>query len=139
MGKKPKSKSGRLIGISPQLIVDDVISTAEFYRDTFGFHFDNFFGNPPVFVIVRRDNVQINFRQTLADKPGNSSNTHWVDGTYDIYLRVDNLDAYTAELQVNHAEILQPPITRSYQMRELVVRDCNGYVLCFGEEVEAAA
>ena len=138
MSKRSKARC-RLVGISPQLIVDDVISTAEFYRDAFGFQFDNFFGNPPVFVIVRRDGVQINFRQTLSDKQGNSSNTQWVKDTYDIYIRVDNVETLAAELRAKNAEILQELVTRSYAMREIIVRDCNGYVLCFAQNVEAAA
>ena len=35
----------------------------KFYRDTLGFTFDEFFGVPPSFTIVERDDVRIFFRQ----------------------------------------------------------------------------
>ncbi|HET7710374.1 MAG TPA: hypothetical protein VFL80_00440 [Thermoanaerobaculia bacterium] len=32
--------------IAPYFIVDDVVATANFYRDKLGFHYDRFFGEP---------------------------------------------------------------------------------------------
>ena len=38
---------------APYFLVDDVFTTAEFYRDVLGFTFDEFFGDPPSFTIVK--------------------------------------------------------------------------------------
>ena len=55
------------------------------------------------------------------------------DGAYDVYFRVTGLDALAADLQSRGAEILDGPEDRSYGQRELVIKDCNGRVLAFGE------
>lgn len=34
------------------------------------------------------------------------------------------------------AEIIQPPILCNYGMKEIEVRDLDGYVTCFGEDIE---
>ena len=51
----------------PQLLVDDVVGAATFYRDQLGFQVGPFASHqgtdePPIFVIVRRDGVQIHLR-----------------------------------------------------------------------------
>ena len=56
-----------------------------------------------------------------------------MDETFDAYVWVDNIDALAAELRAKKADIIEGPIDRIYRMRELLVRDLNGYVLAFGE------
>lgn len=34
----------QLKSVSPCLLVDDVVKSAEYYRDTLGFHFDRYLG-----------------------------------------------------------------------------------------------
>ena len=52
----------------------------------------------------------------------------------DAYFRVAGVEQLAAELTAAGAKILEGPVTRSYDMRELVVEDCNGFVLVFGED-----
>ena len=47
------------------------------------------------------------------------------------------LDALVAELRARGADILDGPEDRMYGQREIVVRDCNGQVLAFGESTRA--
>ena len=54
-------------------------------------------------------------------------------GTFDTYVYVSNVDELATELRVKKVEIIEGPINRIYDMRELLVRDCTGYVLAFGE------
>src|SRR5213593_4651308 len=35
-------------------VVDDVVKSANFYRDKLGFHYDRFWGEPPCFCMVSR-------------------------------------------------------------------------------------
>ena len=56
------------------------------------------------------------------------------EGAYDAYLRVTGLDALAGELRTRGADILDGPEDRTYGQRELVVRDCNGLILAFGED-----
>ena len=46
--------SAKFLGISPCFLVDDVVKSAEYYRDVLGFHFERYWGEPPCFVIVIR-------------------------------------------------------------------------------------
>ncbi len=54
-----------------------------------------------------------------------------MDETFDVW--VDNVDALAAELRARKADIFEGPVHRIYRMRELSVRDLNGYGLAFGE------
>ena len=38
--------------IAPYFIVDDVVTTANYYRDKLGFHYDRFWNEPPAFCMV---------------------------------------------------------------------------------------
>jgi len=51
----------RLIGIGPQLVVTDVIKTAEYYRDVLAFTIIDYFLDPPVYAMVQRDGMQVHF------------------------------------------------------------------------------
>ena len=53
--------------------------------------------------------------------------------TFDAYIWVCNVDELASELRAKGAQIIEGPIDRIYAMRELIVRDCNGYVLAFGQ------
>jgi len=130
-----KEASGcRLKGVVPYFLVEDVFATAEFYRDVLGFTFGEFFGDPPSFTIVTRDEVRIMFRQTRPAKTGVARpNRTVMDETFDAYVYVSNLHELAAELRTKQADIVEGPVSRVYRMRELLVRDCNGYVLAFGQ------
>ena len=54
--------------IAPYFIVDDVVTTADFYRDKLGFHSERFWGDPPRFCMVERRGIIIMLSQ--SDTPG---------------------------------------------------------------------
>lgn len=116
----------------PQFTVRDVVATAEYYRDLLGFHIEGYFGSPPVFGIVWRDDVEVFFNQaTVAEV-----RTGRAPGAYDAYFRVTAVDELAAELHRRGADIIEGPTTRIYNQRELVIRECNDLIFCFGEAVE---
>ena len=126
----------------PQFTVPDVVHTAEYYRDVLGFEIAGYWDGeragfetdpPPVFGIVRRDQIQVFFSRADAG----SIRTDRASGGYDVYLRVSGLDALVAELRARGADILDGPEDRIYGQREVVVRDCNGLMLAFGEPVRS--
>ena len=120
---------------APFQLVDDVFATAEYYRDRLGFAFDTFFGEPPVFVIVRRNTARLMFRQ-VPDKarPAARPNVKRMAHTLDIYIWVSDVDALAVELRNRGADILAGPYDSDGGpgRRELLVRDLNGYHICFG-------
>jgi catechol 2,3-dioxygenase-like lactoylglutathione lyase family enzyme len=134
MSERQKSGASRMTSVAPYFLVDDVFATAEFYRDALGFTFDEFFGVPPSFTIVERDDVRIFFRQVRPARPPAARPNRSVMGeTFDAYIYVSNVDDLATELRTKKIEIIEGPINRTYNMRELLVRDCNGYVLAFGQ------
>ncbi|HXW83132.1 MAG TPA: VOC family protein, partial [Candidatus Binataceae bacterium] len=117
---------------APYLLVDDVFATAEYYRDVLGFSFENFFGDPPSFVIVRRNAARIMFRQVPqsvrpAPRPNSSRFAH----TFDAYIWVSDVDRLAEEIRARGAEIIDGPGDDDGR-RLLLVRDLNGYHIAFG-------
>jgi hypothetical protein len=134
----------RFDAVVPQFTVPDLVRTAEYYRDALGFQIAGYWDGeqvtlaadpPPVFAIVRRDHVQVFFNR--ADQP--DVRTGRAQGAYDAYVRVTGIDALAEELRTRGADILDGPEDRVYGQRELVVRDCNGLVLAFGEDTSQHA
>ena len=119
--------------VAPQFVVDDVVATAEYYRDVLGFEITDYFLDPPVHAVLTRGSSQV-FLAKAIDQPGVSNRTLKSVGI-DAYFRVSGLDALTEEISAQNGKILEGPLTRSYDVRELVVEDCNGFVLVFGEDV----
>lgn len=52
--------------VAPYFIVDDVVATANYYRDKLGFHYDRFWGEPSCFATVRRSGITITRKQPEA-------------------------------------------------------------------------
>ena len=134
MHQNERSDGCTMNRVAPYFLVDDVFATAEFYRDILGFAFNQFFGDPPSFTIVERDDVRIMFRQPRPPRiPAARPNRSLMDETFDAYIYVSDVDKLATELRARKADIVEGPINRIYRMRELLVRDCNGYVLAFGQ------
>jgi catechol 2,3-dioxygenase-like lactoylglutathione lyase family enzyme len=136
--KPDASLAARFEAAVPQFTVPDVVQTAEYYRDVLGFEIAGYWNGerasletepPPLFGTVHRDRVQVFFNRAdaTADRRGRAA------GAYDAYLRVRGLDALAAELRARGADIVDGPEDRTYGQRELVVKDCNGLILAFGE------
>ena len=127
----------RVTGIAPYFLVADVVAAAEYYRDKLGFTISGyFFEDPPVFAMVGRDDQIIMLALMTAGRGG--PNRNYKDIAIDAYLWTDDADALHAEFQRNGADIVSPPQVRIYDMKEFEVRDLDGYILCFGQNVPAA-
>lgn len=128
----------QLLAINPYFVVDDVHRSAEWYRDVLGFSFDQFWGDPPAFVMVRRDGVQIMLREPAAKDVGVARpNKATVEHSFDAYVYVRDVDGLHDELRAKGARILYPPCDQPHDCREFEVEDLNGYVLCFGQDLLA--
>lgn len=127
----------RLKAAVPQFTVPDLVRTAEYYRDVLGFQIADYWDGektvttpttPPFFAVVWRDDVEIFFNR--ASGPVKRERA---PGAYDVYVRVDGVDALYEEFVRRGADIIDGPGDRVYDQRELVVRDCNGLIVAFGE------
>jgi len=128
--------SAKFYSICPVFLVDDIVKTAEWYRDKLGFHFHRYWGEPPCFTILHRDNVEI-FLKGPECGPGEkiaNPNRSRVE-SWDAYIRVDDVASVLAQCQANGVQITRGPKDEVYEMRELEILDLNGYALCFGQDI----
>lgn len=124
--------------VSPQFIVPDVTSAAEYYRDVLGFRILGYFQDPPVFAMVARDAVEIHFGKA-DDGAAASPNVLRRRGLgLDAYIWVNDLDALHAELKGRGAKIIEAPAVRVYKCYEMVVEDNFGFHLCFSMDFHQA-
>ena len=123
--------------IAPYFIVEDVVTTANFYRDKLGFDFERFWGEPPCFCMVHRAGVVIMLKQ--LEKPGVMRPNSAVDpdgAPWDAYIWIENADALYAEFKSKGVTIARDLCDQPYGCRDFDVEDCNGYRLCFGHDTE---
>lgn len=120
--------------VAPYFIVDDVVATANFYRDKLGFEYNRFWGEPPCFCMVHRRGVTIMLSQlekTGLMRPNSAADAEG-EGAWDAYVWVDDADALHEEFKDKGVEIARPICDQEYGCRDFDLLDCNGYRLCFG-------
>ena len=120
-------------GVHPVFVVEDVKATAEYYESKLGFVIVDYFLDPPVYGMVRRGSVTLHFGKCDA---GNASpNSAFRSVGSDVYIDVDDVSALATEYQQSGADIVEGPVDREYQQCELLIKDLNGFVLRFGQDV----
>jgi uncharacterized glyoxalase superfamily protein PhnB len=122
----------KLTGSAPVLLVRDAAKAATYYRDVLGFSYERFFGEPPSFVILGRDGLQLMLKQ--ADDPRHVV-PHWTVSPKlcDVYFWVSNADALHAEFVARGAKIDYGPCDQPYGCREFGVQDLDGHDISFGQ------
>ena len=106
------------------LAVSDVSAAVEFYTTKLGFGLGFTWGEPPTFAGVNLDHVQIFLAEGTPSPSGCS-----------VYFLVGDADELYAFHRANGVEIAQTIDDREYGIRDYVIRDLNGYLLCFGHHL----
>lgn len=136
MPERPLKSMPRLKAICPQFAVPDVVAAAEYYRDKLGFRIRGYWFEPPVFAIVARDSVEIQFGKLDAGMIA-SPNGGRRDEGLDAYVWVSDVDALFAESQQRGANVIERPVHRVYKCYEVTVQDFLGFRLCFAQDTSA--
>lgn len=124
--------------IAPYFIVDDVVRSANYYRDKLGFHYERFWNDPPSFCMVKRSGIVIMLAQLEAPGGGRMRPNHVVDpegGAWDSYIWIEDADALHAEYKSRGVKIVRGLVDQPYRCRDFEIEDCNGYRLCFGHSL----
>lgn len=124
--------AARLTSSAPVLLVRDVVAAANHYRDALGFTYDRFWGEPPDFVILRRDGLHL----MLSRAPlGTPVVPHWQvnPGMWNVYFWVDDVDALFAEFTRRGAKIDYGLGNKPYDVREFGIQDLDGHDIGFGQ------
>ncbi len=142
-------------GLVPNLMTENVADTVRYYQDTLGFKL--------LMAVEPVENSKPNFPTELAD----DMHLIWANMSFEnaefmfqnreglveevpvlkdvvigasqtLYIRLEqDIDAHYEHLK-DKVNVVVEPTTKFYGMREWIMQDCNGYVLCFGQAVEGA-
>jgi uncharacterized glyoxalase superfamily protein PhnB len=122
--------------INPHFVVRDVVEAAEYYRDVFGFKIMGYYWDPPVFAMVGRDDVVIQFGRIDRGQTVAPNRTRR-DEALDAYIWVSDLDALFAELKDKGAKIVEEPKRHPWNCYEFSVEDKFGFRIVFSESSAA--
>ncbi len=130
--------------LTPNLMVEDVNRTVEFYRDVLGFEVQVTVpdGGPAAgpldWAMLTRGGVTLMFqsRASLAGEIPALADTP-IGGAVTFYTEVEGVEALHAQLG-GRVEIVQPLHDTFYGTREFCFRDCNGYLISFSESLQRA-
>jgi uncharacterized glyoxalase superfamily protein PhnB len=128
-----------LQSLTPNLMVNDVEETIEYYTDVLGFTL--LMTVPETgkldWAMVKRNDVVMMFQSSKSlkegvprlqgEKPG---------GGLTFYIKVDRVTEIHEELFNNEAEIISELESTFYNTIEFSVADLNGYILTFSEDQE---
>ena len=110
------------------LAVRDIDRSAKYFCEALGFVLE--WPEATDWRLVRRDDVRVMLGKCPNAAPAAEIGPH----SWFAYLDTDGVDRLHAELVANGAVILQPPIDRSYGMREVVVATPDGHRIVFGQD-----
>ena len=130
--------------LTPNMMVEDVNKTVDFYKNVLGFEF--VIGVPKdsqdivtaiqidqklAFAIVKSNDLEIMFqtKESLGDEIADFAKMN-VGGSVTFYIDVADVDKIYENLK-DKVTIIQDLNTKFYGKKEFYIRDCNGYVIGF--------
>jgi len=118
----------QLQAITPMLWVDDVRATIDYYVSVLGFNEANYVEDPG-WGVVEKHKVEIMLARPNQHVP--YTGPHF---TGSLYLRTDDVEAWWNFLK-DKATVVYPIENFDYGMREFAIKDCNGYILQYGQDI----
>ena len=120
---------------APVLLSSDVARTAAWFRDALGWECE-LFHDPPDFGIAKRDETRIMF--ALCETPERIvPNWRIVEKMWNVYVRVDDVDALYAEILERGVEVDYSLYDAPHGMREFGLTDPDGHDIAFGRPLAA--
>jgi uncharacterized glyoxalase superfamily protein PhnB len=119
-------------GLAPVLLAPNVEQALDHYRDVLGFDVEPYELAPEDYGYASRDGARIHIAHADHCRP----NSDLVADLFDVYLWVEDVEAVHDDLLERGANVMHPPIERPWGMREIRVRDLNGYVLGIGQPLK---
>jgi catechol 2,3-dioxygenase-like lactoylglutathione lyase family enzyme len=124
----------KLTGTSAVLLVADIDRSAAYYRDRLGFTCE-LHGEPPDFLVAKRDDAIV--LMALCEDPDRIvPNWRIVDNVWNLYIRVDDVEAIYAEFQRRGAPIDYSLYDAPSGFREFGVQDPDGHDIAVGQPIE---
>jgi catechol 2,3-dioxygenase-like lactoylglutathione lyase family enzyme len=113
-----------MVGSATVFTVRDIAASRDHFRDVHGFAITFEWGTPLHYVCMCRDEVQLHLLSAAGTKrqPGQSG----------LCVFVRDVDAVHEELKARGANILKPPETYAYGMRDFDAIDLDGNQITYG-------
>ena len=115
-------------GPTPVLYVTDVENSIRFYSDLLGFACAN---RTAAWASLRRDHAEI-----MVSLPNEYLPFDKLVFTGSFYFQIQDVDALWRQLG-EKVSVVYPLENFDYGMREFAIKDVNGYILQFGQEIAA--
>ncbi len=131
----------KLESLTPNLMVDDVNETIDWYAENLGFK--RIMSVPEEgrfqWAMIGRDgvNLMLQTRESIAEEDAELGNMP-IGGSLSFFVRMNGLEALYDNITHKQA-VIKPPYKTFYGMMEMMVKDCNGYYLTFAEEVPGSS
>lgn len=121
--------------LTPNIMVEDVNASVEFYTNTLGFTLAMSVPDAGKFdwAMITRNSVTFMFQQKesiLKEYPMLSSKN--VGGALTFFIEITNIDDFYKELK-NSVHLVKELGTTPYGMKEFAIKDINGFILTFAE------
>ena len=128
------NQAPKLLGSAPVLLVADVVKAANYYRDQLGFTYERFWGDPPDFCMVERDDFTVMLAQA---HPGAKLVPHWkvVNCMWNAYFWCNDVEALHAEFVKRGAKIDYGLGIKPYGIKEFGIQDLDGHDIAFGQRI----
>ena len=111
------------------LAVHDVRASAKFYVDALGFRI---VAEPPGWIFVLKDNCMIMLGECPDDLHPSALGCH----NYFAYLRVDDADAYRAQLTAKGVQSVRDIEDKPWGMREFGITTPDGHRITIGHKIK---
>lgn len=115
------------------LAVRDLQRSTRFYLDVLGFQRD-FGDGSDGWAFLSRDSFKLMLGECPGEKPASELGNH----SYVAYLIVDGVDLFYEEVVARGADVISPPVTEPWGLREFGIRTPDGHRIRFGEPIPAA-
>ena len=116
----------KLTRLAPILWTKDLQESIDFYRETLGFAC---VGRTEAWACLRKDDVELMLSLPNAHEPFDK-----IQFTGSFYFHPDDVQTLWEQLR-DKTPIVYPLEDFEYGMREFAIRDNNGYILQFGQEI----
>ena len=107
------------------LYSSNVAHSIAYYIEKLGFDDKWEWDNPPTFGGIAKDDVEIFFCEKGQGHPGT-----WLS------IMLDNVDEYYETIKSKGANIIAPPDSKEWNIREMLVQDPDGHIIRFGHRIE---
>jgi uncharacterized glyoxalase superfamily protein PhnB len=124
--------------ITPELLIEDMSKSLQFYKNVLGFHQEiSFPEKDPIFAQVGKDGVHIMlYARSDFEKEIPKLRKVKMGGSVLLYIKAEDIANLYKKIE-KKVKIIQTIHKTDYGKLEFTIEDINGYLICFSEKVSS--